>query len=152
MNYYPNYSSQYYGNNQMRMEQYPQYMQQPQPMYKQNFNLQGKSVDNIDVVRAMDIPLDGTVSYFPLADGTAIVTKQLQQDGTSRTIIYKPVNEQEAQREVPKYVTTMDLETALKKIDNTSLKDEIKALKKQLKDLNEDFKEFSKNKEDGDDE
>lgn len=47
--------------------------------------LLGKSVDSIDVVKAMDIPLDGTISYFPLTDGSAIVTKRLQGDGTSKT-------------------------------------------------------------------
>ena len=67
----------------------------PQPVSQpvQNIVLQGKSVDSIDVVKAMDIPLDGSVSYFPLADGTAIVTKQLQMDGTSKTVVYKPVTE-----------------------------------------------------------
>ena len=56
--------------------------------------LLGKSVDSIDVVKAMDIPLDGTVSYFPLTDGSAIVTKKLQSDGTSKTTIYRPVEEE----------------------------------------------------------
>lgn len=33
--------------------------------------------------------MDGSVSYFPVADGSAIVSKQLQTDGTSKIQIYK---------------------------------------------------------------
>lgn len=103
--------------------------------------LLGKSVDSIDVVKAMDIPLDGSVSYFPLTDGSAIVTKQLQVDGTSKTIIYKPIEEQA--KEMPKYVTIEDVKREIEKIDLSELddlKDELKDIKKQLK--------VRKNKED----
>ena len=109
-NYYPNYN-QFYGQMQMpkmanaqpmqsvqpmqTMEQY-----QPQQIYKQ-IGLQGKSVDSIDVVKAMDIPLDFSISYFPLTDGSAIVTKQLQTDGTSKTVVYKPIEDKEIEN-VPK--------------------------------------------------
>lgn len=148
MNFYPNYN-QFYGQpmqqvipKQQPMEQqYPQY-NQPQPVYKQPVGLQGKSVDSIDVVKAMDIPLDGTISYFPLTDGTAIVTKQLQQDGSSKTIVYKPI-EQDTEDKAPKYITVEELDESMKKIDNSSLKDEIKTIKRQLEDLTEDIKDVN---------
>lgn len=148
MNFYPNYN-QFYGQpmqqvipKQQPMEQqYPQY-NQPQPAYKQPVGLQGKSVDSIDVVKAMDIPLDGTISYFPLTDGTAIVTKQLQQDGSSKTIVYKPI-EQDTEDKAPKYITVEELDESMKKIDNSSLKDEIKTIKRQLEDLTEDIKDVN---------
>lgn len=68
MNYYQNYN-QLYGQpiqpvqpvqpQMQRMQpveqQYPQYMQ---TQFKQPTGLQGKSVDGIEVVKAMDIPLD----------------------------------------------------------------------------------------------
>ena len=119
-NYQPNYLNQGYGMYginpiQQQMQRMPQVEQpynqylQPQPIYKQQVGLQGKSVDSIDVVKAMDIPLDGTVSYFPLTNGTAIVTKQLQQDGTSKTIVYEPVKEEDKKQEAPKYVTGEEL-------------------------------------------
>ena len=62
----------------------------------QNFRaaiLQGKQIDSLDVVKATDIPLDGSVSYFPLADGSAIATKQLQPDGTSKIVVFKLIKE-----------------------------------------------------------
>lgn len=98
--------------------------------------LQGKSVDSIDVVKAADIPLDGSISYFPLTDGSAIVTKQLQADGTSKTVIYKPI--EEGKNEIPKYVTSDELKESIENIDLSDiddLKDEIKDLKQEIKDL-----------------
>ena len=65
------------------------------PINRQNM-LCGKQVDSIDVVKAIDIPLDGSISYFPLTNGSAIVTKQLQQDGTSKITVYEPKSEENA--------------------------------------------------------
>ena len=107
----------------------PRFQQPMQPQYDaQAFikptGLQGKSVDSIDVVKATDIPLDGTVSYFPLTDGSAIVTKQLGNDGNSKIVLYKPVEEQNTS----KYVTQDDLDELKKTISD--LKKQIKELKK----------------------
>ena len=80
----------------MMQQPYLQQMQQPiQTMQAVNnqLGLLGKMVESIDVVKAMDIQLDGSISYFPLTDGSAIVSKQLQADGTSKTVVYKPVIE-----------------------------------------------------------
>lgn len=117
-----------------------------QPMYQQPqqeaFNsvqsrpvINGKQVESIDVVKAMDIPLDGSISYYPITDGSAIVTKQLQTDGTSKTIIYKPIKENEVKIE---YITKDVLKEEIGKIDLSEiddLKDEIKELRKEVKDL-----------------
>lgn len=130
MNYYPSYSP-YYGQQQTPKigEQYSSYVpQQYVPQYKPTNMIQGKSVDSLEVVKAMDIPLDGTVSYFPLTDGTAIVSKQLQADGTSKTIIYKPV---EDEKEAIKYITIDELEDVLNDVQD--LKDELKDIKKEFK-------------------
>lgn len=158
MNYFQNYNPYYPQQLQPQAQrlqqleqQYPQYAQPQytQPQYKQPLGLQGKSVDSLEVVKAMDIPLDGSISYFPIADGTAIVTKQLQQDGTSKTIIYKPVDLEEA-KTLPKYITSEELDEALKNLDSEEIKDikeEIKTIKKQLKDMTEDKKDKKDKKE-----
>ena len=155
MNFYPGYNNPYY-NSPMQPQmprtgtmdnQFNQYMQ-PQnnnPMYKQNLGLQGKSVDSLDVVKAMDIPLDGSISYFPLTDGSAIVTKQLQADGTSRTIVYKPIDD--VANKLPKYITMEELDDVIKKVDNTPLKEDIKVLKRQMKDLNDALNEIQSGKD-----
>ena len=108
-----------------------QYVQQSGQQFIKS-GLQGKQVDSIDVVKATDIPFDG-ISYFPLTDGTAIVTKQIQMDGTSKITIYQPIDEQ---KEEVKYLTSDDLEKALNGLnlyEIDDIKDEIKEIKKQLK-------------------
>lgn len=133
--YYP-----YYSNN---VNEQPRQMPiQPLPMQNTNIGLLGKLVDSVDVVKAIDIPLDGSISYFPLTNGTAIITKQLQNDGTSKTIIYKPIEEN--MNEAPSYVTFDDLKKELSKIDLTDIED----LKDELKELKKELKTIKKNKED----
>lgn len=118
--------------------------QQPiyQPMYQvpisqpTSSGLQGKIVDSIETAKNQDIQLDGSISYFALTDGSAIVSKQLQADGTSKTTIYRPISEEQA--ELPKYATLDDIKKEINNIDLSEiddLKEEIRDLKKDLKNL-----------------
>ena len=137
-----------YGNNYFNQQ--PRYQPTQMPMPSVNVQpyippivqnpspsgLLGKAVESIDVVKAMDIPLDGSISYFPLTDGSAIVSKQLQTDGTSKVIIYRPSEEEK--KDAIKFATLEDLEEAINDIDLSDiqdLKDEIKDIKKQLKEF-----------------
>ena len=142
------FNNPYYGQQPINRPQ-PVEMSIPQQniptmqLNRQN-GLLGKSVDNIEVVKAIDIPLDGSISYFPIADGSAIVTKQLQQDGTSRIIVYKPMQN----KDTPKYVTIEELNKQLKDIDLdevNDLKEELENIKREMKELKAKFK--SKGKE-----
>lgn len=139
--YTPQYGRNPYIQQPIATPQYqPQstdYINQMQNAYQKPLGLQGKTVDNIEVVKATDIPLDGSVSYFPLVDGSAIITKQLQADGTSRMVVYKPIEtKQPKQVEVQEtYITEKELDEKLSKLDNKELKEEIEKMKKQIKDL-----------------
>lgn len=122
-------------------------MQSIPPMqFNNQVGLLGKVVDSIDVVKAIDIVLDGSINYFPLVDGSAIVTKQLQNDGTSKTTIYKPVDEEN--KNISTYVTFDELDKKIDELemidinDINDLKDEIKNLRKEIEKLK------SKNKAD----
>ena len=137
------FNNPYYGQQPINRPQ-PVEMSIPQQniptmqLNRQN-GLLGKSVDNIEVVKAIDIPLDGSISYFPIADGSAIVTKQLQQDGTSRIIVYKPMQN----KDTPKYVTVEELNKQLKDIDLdevNDLKEELENIKREMKELKAKFK------------
>lgn len=150
MGYNPQIMAQQQQRLNMLEQQYPQFSQQntqqfsaQTPQFTQpSIGLQGKSVASIDVVKAIDIPLDGSISYFPITDGSAIITKQLQLDGTSKTIIYKPVPAEEVEQEQPKYVTIAEVENMLK-TDPKEIKDikeDIKSIKRQLRDLSDDIK------------
>lgn len=131
-NTYNPYLNRYYG------QQQPQPMEMP--MQQQNVSqivlnrLNGKQVESIDIVKNLEIPLDGSISYFPLVNGSAIATKQLMQDGTSKITIYEP----KTQKEQIKYATIEDID---KKIENLNfseiedLKDELNDIKKEIKEL-----------------
>lgn len=122
--YNPYYQPRY---NTMPQQPMEQPIQQVFNSMQQRSFLNGKSVDSLEVVKAMDIPLDGSVSYFPLTDGTAIITKQLQMDGTSRTTIYKPVEELSTSKQI-------DLSFI------EELKEDIKELKESFKSMQEQLK------------
>lgn len=122
---YNNYNPYF---NQPRFQQ-PQSMQIPQGQiveqpYQKPSLLQGKQVDSIDVVKATDVPFDGSISYFPLTDNSAIVTKQLQMDGTSKIVVFKPSVEQ--QKEPVRYLTIDDLE---------DIKEDVQDIRRELKEL-----------------
>ena len=119
-------------NQPMTPQPYIQPVQQPTSLV----GLLGKSVESMDVVKAMDIPLDGSISYFPLTDGSAIVTKQLQNDGTSKIVVYKP--EKEDKKSEQAFVTFEQLKEEISKLDFADiedLRDELKEIKKQLKTM-----------------
>lgn len=118
----------------------PNYVPQVQNTNTQSVLL-GKLVDSVDVVKSIEYPLDGSISYFPLTDGSAIVTKKLQTDGTSKMIVYKPVDEEK--KDTPKYVTSEELKESLKGFDLTERFD---LLQEKIDDLKDEFKDFKKNK------
>lgn len=143
----------YYNN----FNQQSQQIQNPrlsQQIYKpqQQTGLQGKVVDSLDVVKATDIPYDGSVSYFPLTDNSAIITKQLQQDGTSKVVIYKPITENNEVK--PQYITEKEFNEQLKDMDGkyiteADLKEQLKsANNKDIKDMKEDIKTLKRKLED----
>lgn len=54
--------------------------------------IQGKIVESVDVVRAMDVPMDGGIYYFPLADRTAMYTKRWLANGTTQIDEFRRVD------------------------------------------------------------
>lgn len=144
-----------------------QYMQQPTQMPINNYvqqpmiptqmsipsTLQGKIVDSIETAKNQDIPLDGSTSYFALTNGSAIVSKQLQMDGTSKIVIFKPIEENKdidkgMEENIPKYVTESYFSEKIEKLDNS---DVLNDLLDEIKDIKQDIKDFkiskSKDKE-----
>lgn len=142
-NQYNPYMNRFYGQQQANMPQPMdltiQQQNTPQMALNRQNILYGKQVDSLEVVKAIDIPLDGSISYFPLANGSAIVTKQLQQDGTSKITIYEP----KTQKEDTKFATIEDIDKRLEKLDFSEiedLKDDLEDLKKELKDIKNKLK------------
>lgn len=142
-NQYNPYMNRFYGQQQANMPQSMeipiQQQNTPQMALNRQNILYGKQVDSLEVVKAIDIPLDGSVSYFPLTNGSAIVTKQLQQDGTSKITIYEP----KTQKDDIKFATIEDVDKRLEKLDFSEiddLREDLSDLKKELKDIKNKLK------------
>lgn len=140
-NYNPYLNNTFNPNFRPIEQQYPQNNINIPPMQQSGLNmpkngLQGKQVDSVEVVKATDVPFDGSISYFPLTDGSAIITKQLQTDGTSKMVVYKPV--QEDKKDAIQFATLEDIENAINDLDLSDIqdiRDDIKEIKKQLKEF-----------------
>lgn len=141
-NQYNPYLNRFYGQQQANLPQPMEMPTQPQNVPQMGLNrafLNGKQVESIDIVKNLEIPLDGSISYFPLVNGTAIATKQLMQDGTSKITIYEP----KTQKEDTKFATIEDIDKRLEKLgfsEIDDLKDDLEDLKKELKDIKNKLK------------
>ena len=141
-NQYNPYMNRFYGQQQANLPQPMDLSQQTQNVPQMGLNrafLNGKQVESIDIVKNLEIPLDGSISYFPLVNGTAIATKQLMQDGTSKITIYEP----KTQKNDIKFATIEDIDKRLEKLDFNEiddLKDDLEDLKKELKEIKSKLK------------
>lgn len=64
--------------------------QQQQLQASQNMATLGKVVESVDVLKTLEVPMDGNMYYFPKADGTEIFSKQWLPNGTTRILTFKP--------------------------------------------------------------
>lgn len=96
-NYYPQMQMQ----QPMMFNQMPQYnpyteriaqlqAQQQQMQATQSMSTLGKVVESMDVLKTLEVPMDGNMYYFPKADGTEIYAKQWLPNGTTRILTFKP--------------------------------------------------------------
>lgn len=104
MNNYGQMMPNPYIDRMAQLQQYQQSLQQPMsqtsmPGASQQMNVIGKIVDSIDVVKAADVPMDGSMYYFPKADGTEIFGKQWLSNGQTRILAFKPVLDAETNNE-----------------------------------------------------
>lgn len=77
-----------------RMAQMPQY-QQTMPSMMNGLST-GKIVENVDMLKTIEVPMDGSIYYFPKADGTEVYSKQWLSNGTTRILTYKPILDEKA--------------------------------------------------------
>ena len=106
--------------------------------YQQNlntFSALGKIVENEDVVKTTDIPMDGNMYYFPRADGSVIYGKQWLANGTTRLLNFKPIFDAE-----PNNSTTSTLEA-----ENGANNGVTDVLLEQLKSVNERLERIENN-------
>lgn len=107
---YPNYSQMINPYQQMtypqinspymeRMNYMQQYQQNLQPVQQQSVPVQsqqtmgiaGRTVQSVEQITANEVPMDGSLAFFPRQDMAEIYAKQWNADGTIKTVIYRPV-------------------------------------------------------------
>ena len=89
-NFYPQQMQQQAYNPYMQRMDHLQAMQQ-QIQTNNQFATLGKMVESVDMVKTMDIPMDGNLYYFPKADGSEIYAKQWLANGTTQILTFRPV-------------------------------------------------------------
>lgn len=91
---------------------YPQLSLQQQPSFQKSLNVNGRIVKSENEIMPNEIPMDGSISLFPLTDYSKIVAKQWNSDGTISTVEFSPVKTEETTSE-PKFE-----ESVMKRFDN----------------------------------
>lgn len=115
---------------QQRMDNLQQFQQAMQPPMLTPI---GKIVENLDIVKAMDIPMDGNTYYFPRADGTELYSKQWMANGQTRILTFKPVLN-DSNSSVSQKTESLDLDIIKGFSDKLdALTDKIEKLEKYIK-------------------
>ena len=88
---------QQYGN-YAPYQQIQQQRFQPQEQYQamqnqQAIGLNGRIVQVVENINANEVPMDGSMAFFPKQDLSEIYVKGWNADGTIKTIVYKPYTE-----------------------------------------------------------
>ena len=84
------------------LQNYQQNLQQPlvptsmsganqQVMPQQIVGINGRIVQAVETINPNEVPMDGSVAFFPKQDLTEIYAKSWNADGTIRTLTFKPV-------------------------------------------------------------
>ena len=91
--YMPQYQTYQPAYNPMQNIQRFQQTQQPEQIQQGIF---GKVVQSQDMIVANDVPMNGSVAFFPKSDLSEIYAKQWSADGTISTMVFKPDKKEEA--------------------------------------------------------
>ena len=84
------------------LQNYQQNLQQPlvptqmsganqQAMPQQIVGINGRIVQAVETINPNEVPMDGSVAFFPKQDLTEIYAKSWNADGTIRTLTFKPI-------------------------------------------------------------
>lgn len=99
--YNPYMQNMYLPNQQMQPQQINPQIQpqvQTQQQQVQNNSLYGRVINNPQEILAKEVPMDGSIGYFPTQDQKCIFAKAWTSDGRIETAVYKLV-ETEQQHE-----------------------------------------------------
>lgn len=80
------------------LQNYQQSLQQPmqmnqQPIPQQTVGINGRVVQTLENINANEVPMDGSMAFFPKQDLSEIYVKGWNANGRIKTIVYKPYTE-----------------------------------------------------------
>lgn len=80
------------------LQNYQQSLQQPmqmnqQPIPQQIAGINGRVVQTVENINANEVPMDGSMAFFPKQDLSEIYVKGWNANGRIKTIVYKPYTE-----------------------------------------------------------
>lgn len=95
MNYNPYQQQQQPMNYNPVFTNYPQIVQNIPQRIQPEPQIMGKIVQNAEMITANDVPLNGSVAFFPKQDLSEIYAKSWTADGVIRTMTFKPIQNEE---------------------------------------------------------
>lgn len=108
-NYLPQYGAYQYNPmaNIQRFQSQEQIQPQiQQPMPQQIAGINGRIVQAVENINANEVPMDGSMAFFPKQDMSEIYVKGWNADGTINTIVYKPYTAPKDNQTVKSMVNT----------------------------------------------
>lgn len=87
--FYPQQYGNYAPYQQIQQRFQPQ-EQYPAIQNQQPIGLNGRIVQVVENINANEVPMDGSMAFFPKQDLSEIYVKGWNADGTIKTIVYKP--------------------------------------------------------------
>lgn len=139
-NYFSNYQQPQINPYQNRMDFLQNYQQNLQPTQMSVSNqaqpmqtgLNGRIVQSADMITVNDVPMDCTAAVFPKQDLSEIYVKYWDNNGIIRTIVFKPVLEQDTNN-----LTQADEKTILSLSESVTgaFMERFDSLEKQINEL-----------------
>lgn len=90
-NYLPQYGAYQY-NPMANIQRFQPQEQMQQTIPQQITGINGRIVQEVDNINANEVPMDGSMAFFPKQDLSEIYVKGWNADGTIRTTVFKPVS------------------------------------------------------------
>lgn len=88
--FYPQQYGNYAPYQQMQQQRFQPQEQFQTMQNQQAIGLNGRIVQVVENINANEVPMDGSMAFFPKQDLSEIYVKGWNADGTIKTILYKP--------------------------------------------------------------
>lgn len=88
--FYPQQYGNYAPYQQIQQQRFQPQEQYPAMQNQQAIGLNGRIVQVVENINANEVPMDGSMAFFPKQDLSEIYVKGWNADGTIKTIVYKP--------------------------------------------------------------